>query len=148
MSETEVPPSVCYIAIIGPDNNPIYTQKYCSEKQKLEMDTILFCSLDYFDQQVSKKTVMKSNDSFLGCIQTTDRFQIWGYKTGLKYKIIVLTSHIASLSDNFMQSFCDQIKDALFNAIMDPFYTPFSVLDSPRFQERIQALIKTVPSSS
>jgi hypothetical protein len=123
-------PSVACVGIIGPDNNPLLIQKSSPESQHVEIDTLLFCSLDYFDSPPVGKKVPKTIDRFLGNIQTSDRFQIWGYRAPLGYKIIVLTWHTATFPDLAVRRLCEEIKDVLFDALLDPFYVPFSVLES------------------
>ncbi|KAH0793440.1 trafficking protein particle complex subunit 2-like protein [Histomonas meleagridis] len=134
---------VACVAIIGPDGNPLLIEKKCEEKQEHEIDSLLFCSLDFFDQPTQRK-IPKLSDRYLGNIQTSERFQIWGYKAGLGYKIIVLTFHVVNLQDNFMKSVCEKIKDVLFDAILDPFYTPFSMIESPSALSRINEIAATV----
>ncbi|OHT17690.1 hypothetical protein TRFO_00999 [Tritrichomonas foetus] len=141
---------IACIAIIGPDNNPILIEKYCEESQNQEIDTLLFCSLDYFDQPQNagpKKPLKNSSDRFLGNIQTSDRFQIWGYKSSLGYKIIILTVHIVSIPENSMRGVCERVKDVLFDSLMDPFYQPFSLIESPKVIAHIKdiALSLQVP---
>ena len=131
-------PKISCLTIIGPDNNPLLLQKYCNEKQDLEIETLLFCSLDYIDQK-------KDKDSFfLGKLQTTDRFQIWGYKTNLKYKIVILTSHSSKLKEEEIENIFEKIKLVLFGCFMDPFYIPFSVIKSPKVIEKIENIILTI----
>jgi hypothetical protein len=124
------PTYVACIGIIGPDNNPLLIQKNCQEAQDLEIDTLLFCCLDYFEVQGGGHKSTKPPDRFLGNIQTSDRFQIWGYRASLGYKIIILTSHTATFSDGVVRRLCEDVKDILFDAILDPFYIPFSVIES------------------
>jgi hypothetical protein len=136
---------IACIAVIGPDNNPLIIQKYCEETQELEIDTCLFCSLDYFDGQPMRKTSSKL-DRFLGSIQTSDRFQIWGYRAALGYKIIILTFHTTSLQDTTIRTLCEKTKDVLFDALMDPFYAPFSIIESPAVIAKIDDLSRIQPA--
>jgi hypothetical protein len=134
---------IACIAVIGPDNNPLLIQKYCEETQELEIDTWLFCSLDYFDSQVARKPPTKP-ERFLGNIQTSDRFQIWGYKAGLGYKVIILTFHTAKPQDSAVKALCEKVRDSLFDSIMDPFYLPFSMIESPAVLSKITELGRSI----
>jgi hypothetical protein len=136
---------IACISVIGPDNNPLVIQKYCKETQDLEIDTWLFCSLDYFDGQVVRKTAKP--ERFLGNIQTSDRFQVWGYKAGLGYKIIILTFHMALLQDLGVRTLCEKVRDILFDSLMDPFYVPFSMIDSAAVLRKIDDLGRAVSST-
>lgn len=142
---------IACISIIGPDNNPILIEKYCEESQNQEIDTLLFCSLDYFEQPQntgSKKPIKNTNDRFLGNIQTSDRFQIWGYRASLGYKIIILTVHIISIPDNAMKSICEKVRDVLFDSLMDPFYQPFALIESSRVISKITEISQSLQSAS
>lgn len=132
---------VACIAIVGPDNNPILIRKYCEEKHEMELDSQLFCSLDHFETQ---KHAPKTS-GFLGTISTDERFQIWGYRASLKYKIIVLTGHLANQQEGDVKKLCEKVKDALFDAFMDPFYAPFSMLESKEVVTKIDELAKSIP---
>jgi hypothetical protein len=86
---------------------------------------MIFCCLDFFDPPgVVRKPSSKSTDRFLRNIQTSDRLQIWGYRAGLGYKIVILTLHIVSFQESAMQPLCEAVRDILFDAIMDPFPSP------------------------
>jgi hypothetical protein len=146
MAAADSPP--CYVAcvgIIGPDNNPMLIQKTCPENEELEIDTLLFCCLDFFDPPgAARKPSSKSSDRFLGNIQTSDRFQIWGYRAGLGYKIVILTLHIVSFQDSAIRPLCEAVRDILFDAVMDPFYVPFAVIDAPGVMDRILAVTQSL----
>jgi hypothetical protein len=128
------------VGIIGPDNNPLLIKKTCHEAQSLEIDTLLFCCLDYFEMQAPSRRASKPPERFLGNIQTSDRFQIWGYRANLGYKIIILTTHTASFQESAVRRLCESVKDILFDAILDPFYVPFSVIESEGVMSKITAV--------
>jgi hypothetical protein len=130
---------VACVGIIGPDNNPLLIQKSCAEGQHVEIDTLLFCSLDYFEAPSAGKKAPKAVDRFLGNIQTSDRFQIWGYRAPLGYKIVVLTWHTATFPDVAVRRLCEEIKDVLFDALLDPFYVPFAAIESAGVVAKIAA---------
>ncbi|KAK8841174.1 hypothetical protein M9Y10_027374 [Tritrichomonas musculus] len=142
---------IACVSIIGPDNNPILIKKYCEESQNQEIDTLLFCSLDYFEQPQNpgpKKQSKSSSDRFLGNIQTSDRFQIWGYKASLGYKIIILTAHVTSIPEASMRTICEKVRDVLFDSLMDPFYQPFALIESPRVISKINEIAQSLPAPS
>ena len=130
MSEKQ---KIACVAIIGPDNNPIFVRRYTSEKQEQEIDTLLFCSLDYFDQK------SKTQAGFIGNLQTSDRFQIWGYRTNLSYKIVILSFHNSNVKDDEMKNLCEKIKKLLFGVFMDPVYQPFSPIKSQKILEQVDS---------
>jgi len=129
---------VACVAVVGPDGTPLLVRKYCDEVQDLEIDALLFCSLDHFDPPVSgtpKKAARP--DGFLGNVNTSDRFQIWGYRAPLRYKIIILTYHCSSVQESPMRALCEKVRDILFDALMDPFYTPFAMIDAAHATRRV-----------
>lgn len=128
------------IAVMSPDNNPIFLQKYYPGIQDFDMYTLIFCSLDYFESKVVHKPITK-NDCFLGNIQTSDNFQIWGYKSGLNYKIIIVTTRTLAQMDQLMLQTFEKIQTFLFDAFMNPFYSPFSLLDSTNFKDKVQEIV-------
>jgi hypothetical protein len=138
---------VACIAIIGPDNAPLLIHKSIPERQDFEFDTLLFCSLDYFDNQTqTRRPPTRFPDRFLGTIQTAERFLIWGYKAPMGYRIIVLTS-IVQNQDSVVKGICEKVKDVLLEAVLDPFYAPFSIIESPIAKEKIASLAGTPPST-
>jgi hypothetical protein len=136
---TSPTPDVACIGIIGPDNNPLLIQNNCKEAQSFEIDTLLFCSLDHFEVQASAKKSSKPPDRFLGALQGSDRFQIWGYRASLGYKIIVLTSRMPTFLDSAVRRLCEEVRDILFDALLDPFYLPFSMIESETIIGKIKA---------
>lgn len=131
---------IACVAAIGPDNNPILLRRYCIEKRDQEIDTLLFCSLDYFDNAGDAESKTKATNQWLGNLQTSDRFQIWGYKTNLNYKIVIFTFHNLPIKDEDMKALSEKIKKIIFSAFMDPFYQPFSVIKSESIFKQIDAL--------
>lgn len=150
VSMSQQNPIIACISIIGPDNKPLLIEKYCQENDELEIDTLLFCSLDYFEQinQPNRKPALKANERFLGNIQTSDRFQIWGYKAGLGYKIVILTSSQSSVQEVVMKSLCEKIKDILIDSFMDPFYQPFAMIESEAVIQKIGDVAKNITVSA
>jgi hypothetical protein len=135
------------IAIIGPDNSPLLIHKAVPEKQDFEFDTLLFCSLDYFENQTqTRRPAARPGDRFLGTIQSAERYLIWGYKAVMGYRIIVLTA-IMQNQDTVVRGICEKVKDVLLETILDPFYSPFSIIESAIAKEKVASLAATPPSA-
>jgi hypothetical protein len=103
---------------------------------------IIFCALDAFDQQAGqRKSTIRGTDRFFGPIQPAegqrDRFQVWGYRANLGYKIVVLTIAQPPVSESAVRGLCEKVKDGLFDRVLDPFYRPFSPLDSPALLAKV-----------
>jgi hypothetical protein len=135
------------IAVIGPDNSPLLVHKAIPEKQDFEFDTLLFCSLDCFENQTQTRRPPNRNpDRFLGTIQSAERFLIWGYKAVMGYRILVLTS-IMQNQESVVRGICEKVKDVLLETVLDPFYAPFSIIESAIAKEKIASLAATPPSA-
>jgi hypothetical protein len=111
-------------------------------------DTLLFCSLDHFEVQASARKSTKPPDRFPGALQGSDRFQIWGYRASLGYKIVILTSRMPTFLDSAVRRICEEVRDILFDALLDPFYIPFSMIESEAIIAKITAAGAALRSSS
>jgi hypothetical protein len=135
------------VAVLGPDNSPILVYKPMSENQDFEMDTIVFCSLDHFESQAQQRRgTLRPSDRLIGPLPLTEsRFQTWGYRASLGYKIVVLALGAVGLTDAPIRQLCDRVKDALFDCVMDPFYVPFSSIESEPTLQRVKDSVAAVP---
>ena len=138
--------SIC-IAVFGPDNSPLFIEKGDNDSNSLNIEAMLFSAL-----YQSPPTQSKSTD-FLGCIQKIEQYQIWGYQGSLKYKILIITKEIpgAIMPPLKMRDFCEKVRDCVFDAILDPFYLPFSPFNSPHFKSKISNIyqgIQPIPINS
>lgn len=122
------------ISIIGPDTNPIYIGRFCDENIHKELDFYLFCSLDYFDNSSNELNVVYKLHEY-------DNYQTWGCTCFLDYKIIVV-SQLSLKTDAVImeeaQKICDRVRSILKDALMDPFYKPFSEIKSRKIRERLE----------
>jgi hypothetical protein len=135
------------VAVLGPDNSPILIYKPMSEMQDFEMDTILFCSLDHFEHQATQRRgTLRPSDRVIGPLPLAEsRFQTWGYRATLGYKIVVLALTSVNLAESVIRQLCDRVKDALFDSVMDPFYAPFSSIESEATLQKVKDGIAAVP---
>jgi hypothetical protein len=128
------------IGIMAPDNAPILIHKQVSDRPDLELETFLCCSLDSFEAMPqNRRATVRNPDRFLGTIQTVEQYLLWGYKAILGYRIVVITANLPS-QESVVKLLCDKVKDALFESILDPFYVPFSSLESGLVKGRIADL--------
>jgi hypothetical protein len=135
------------VEILGPDNSPILIYKAMNESQDFEMDTIVFCSLDHFEGHAQqRRATLRASDRLIGPLPLPEsRFQTWGYRASLGYKIVVLALAAVGLTDAPIRQLCDRVKDALFDCIMDPFYAPFSSIESEPTLQKIKESADAVP---
>lgn len=132
-------------AITGPDDSLLFIDKYAPDQTELEMDSVIFVSLDYFTTtgKASKK------EKFYGQLQIPDqKYSVWGYRTNFGYKIIILTNFIQNTNDSIIRNICDKIRDAMFLQICNPFYQPFSPITSSLFLSKVREITSSLNQSS
>ncbi|EAX90714.1 expressed protein, putative [Trichomonas vaginalis G3] len=137
--------SIACAAITGPDDSLLFIDKYATEQTELEMDSIVFVSLDYFTStgKASKK------EKFIGQLQIPDqKYSVWGYKTNFGYKIVILTNILPNQNDSIIRNVCDKIRDAMFLQFCNPFYQPFSPITSSSFISKVREITSSVSQSS
>jgi hypothetical protein len=138
--------TIACVAVLAPDNSPILVKKYWDEVDDLVIDTLLFCSLDYFDAQMQqRKATGKAVDRFIGNLPPSDsRLQTWGYRANLGYKIVVLTPATANAPESLIRGLCEKLKEMLFDCIMDPFYVPFSTIEAKAALQKVADAVQAV----
>lgn len=143
-------PTIQCLSIIGPDNSLLYIKKYATgndsnDDNDLEMDLIIFSSLDFMPQGKTFGQIKK--ERFSGFINQTqsDKYNCYGYKAPLGYKIIVLLLNVQNQpNQSNIQTLCDKVKEELFHSFWNPFYSPFSPITSPNLIERIDKLVRSI----
>ena len=136
--------TISCVSIIGPDDSLLFIRKYPVDSYNFEIDSIVFCSLDYISQD--KRTSKK--ERFIGQLQMPDqKYNVWGYKTALGYKIIILTNPIPNPSESTIKSISEKIKDVLFVQFTNPFYKPFSPINSVNFTNKINQIVSNYLST-
>lgn len=128
-------PFAC-VCIIGPDNAPVFMHGYTPEDCPNEFETVAYISLDFFDLPSNAR------QDFLPDIQASSRFRTWGYRAQLGYKVVVMTYHTSNVDETRIREFCGQISTILTAGFMDPFYTPFTPLNSEKVLKNIDNLIQ------
>lgn len=131
------------ISIIGPDESLLCIYKNSKDQNDLELDGIVFCSLDYFPQNKSGRNALPNfgrNEKFAN-IYNKDNYMAFGYKAPLSYKIIIVIPFVQNPNEASLKSICERVKDVLFDAISDPFYSPFSPIHN--LKNRIAAIAST-----
>ena len=129
---------VC-VAVFGPDNSPLFIEKRLDDSNSLKLESLLYSAL------FQTRPPTKQND-FSGCIQKADQYQIWGYQASLKYRLLIITKEVqgALMPPSRVKDFCEKVRDCVFDAILNPFYSPFSPFTSVRFKSQINDLIPTL----
>ena len=138
------PLTISCVAVVGPDDSLLFICKFPSDTSDLEMDSIVFCSLDFFttDKRISKK------ERFIGQLQLQDpKYCVWGYKATFGYKIIILTNQIPNPPESTIKGICEKIKEAMFSQFTNPFYRPFSPITTTNFVDKVNEILSSFKST-
>lgn len=111
--------------IFSPDKSPIYAFK--------REDSDLKCEIELY-KVVSK---YKGTPGISKYHEAEFRFYI--YNTNLDYLIIMISKDFPCNEDNFKR-----IEKELHNAIKNPFYEPFDVITSQKFDDNIYSIIESM----
>lgn len=132
------PLSISCVAVVGPDDALLYIAKYSNEESDLEMDSVVFCSLDYFTQE--KRNSKK--EKFVGQLQMQDpKYLVWGYKVTYGYKIIILSNQIPNPAEATIKGICEKVRELMFEQFTNPFYKPFSPIVSNQFNSKVKEIL-------
>ena len=132
------PSGVACVSIIGPDDSLMFIDKYTSSNT-LDLDYLVFCSLDHFPVSKAHKAG-KGEKVVVEIPLNHQEYCVWGYRSSLKYRIIIVSQITFVGIDASLRSYFEKIKDYLFEALTNPFYNPFSPIRSTIFQNRIQSI--------
>ena len=134
-------PSIVCVSILSPDDSLFYIKKYKTSKSEndIELDSLVFLSLDYFGQGKGFKAENK-----VSFILSKDSYSTFGSKTFLGYKIIVIISGLVNPSqiNPVILSLSEKIKNELYSSFFDPFYVPFAPTTSPIFKKRVDEFVE------
>lgn len=131
------------IAVVGPDESLLLICKDESASDDLELDSLVFCSLDYFSQSRSGRNALQNigrNEKFAN-ICNKENYMVFGYRAPLSYKIVIVIPFVQNPNEAAIRSICERTKDVLFDAISDPFYAPFSPIFG--LKNRVKAIAST-----
>ena len=128
---------VC-ICVFNRDGSVFYQQQLIEVVDSLELYAMVWKGYLYLEENMKggKSSLGKSDCE--GIIESVEKGVVYGYRMPLGYKIIVVTIVTATQLDAEVRILCEAIKDLVFDAIMDPFYKPFSPVTSPRFIEGLR----------
>lgn len=141
-------PTIQCLSIIGPDNSLLYIKKYLSgsdlnDETDLEMDLAVYSALEFMPQAKTFSQFKR----FFGLINPNlnDKYNCYGYKAPLGYKIVVLILNVQNQpNQSNILNLCEKVKEELFHSFRNPFYTPFSPITSPSLTDHIDKLVKNL----
>lgn len=133
------------VAVLGGDDSLIFIHKAMQETTPLEMDILVYTALEAFKSKSSSRIQTRRGAQFFGIQIQSERFVAWGYRPGLRYKVIVLTNAPAQPGqppESPSNAFFERLRAILFDGLCNPFYQPFSPLLDQKTKDAIEALCR------
>ena len=134
---TQSPFIISCISIIGPDDSLLFIEKNNPQIFDITLDSLVFCSLDFFPPKTQKAN---KNDRMLSLQCNDSKYLIWGYRSNLNYKIILVGSFTQNPPESFIKNTFITINNLLFDTLANPFYSFFSPITSKNFRENIKEI--------
>ncbi|XP_033322648.1 trafficking protein particle complex subunit 2-like protein [Megalopta genalis] len=134
--------AVC-VAVIGKDNSPKYI-RCADESMALQFHCKVHTSIDIIEEKlnVGNKAVIDIRDLYLGLLNATEEYKIYGYATNTKIKfIIVLQSSNTTLRENDVKMIFKKLHAAYSNSVCNPFYIPDDEINSKSFDLSIMDIM-------
>ncbi|WZN65671.1 trafficking protein particle complex protein [Chloropicon roscoffensis] len=130
------------VAVVGPENNPLFVQTYRSDnvvtgmqEDPIKFHYILHCSLDAFEEKADNK------DSYLGLLYPTEDYKVYGYLTSTQAKLILVTHTFNQVKESSVREVFEGLHSAYIDAVSNPFYTPGKKIESKSFEGRVDRII-------
>ncbi|XP_047941988.1 trafficking protein particle complex subunit 2-like protein [Salvia hispanica] len=139
---------VC-VAVVGHQNNPLYIQSFTKGDDSLKLHHIVHCSLDVVDERANnpKKSGLITNETFLGLLNPTENYKVYGYLTNTKVKFILVSTDL-EVRDVDARVFFGRFHTAYIDAVSNPFHIPGKKITSRKFAERVSTMVKSFGLSS
>ncbi|KAH6768645.1 SNARE-like superfamily protein [Perilla frutescens var. frutescens] len=134
---------VC-VAVVGHQNNLLYIQSFTKADDALKLHHIVHCSLDVVDERVNnpKKSGPIINETFLGLLNPTENYKVYGYVTNTKVKFMLVTTDL-DVRDVDVRVFFGRFHSAYVDAVSNPFHIPGKRITSTKFAERLSTIVKS-----
>lgn len=128
------------IAIVGKNNEPLYLWENGSSSMSVPLQIKVFASLDYLEDNIvvvnpnGQMPISKKNTRFLGAISDG----IYAYITATNIKFLLVSDDQQVEFPQLMQ----ELHEQYIQHIMNPFNDTKGPIQSKRFDERIESLLK------
>eukprot|EP00162_Nutomonas_longa_P000081 comp10097_c0_seq1/m.11986 comp10097_c0_seq1/g.11986 ORF comp10097_c0_seq1/g.11986 comp10097_c0_seq1/m.11986 type:complete len:137 (-) comp10097_c0_seq1:15-425(-) len=133
---------IACVAIVSKQNSPLYLRSFGST-DGFRFHYIIHTSLDMIEEKSSKGKGSGGSDGsfFLGLLYPIEDFQIYGYITNTKVKmILVLDDNEAK--DSEVHQFFKQLHSLYIGAIFNPFHDPDARIESKLFDQKVISLVR------
>ncbi|KAJ1449238.1 Sedlin [Pelagophyceae sp. CCMP2097] len=109
------------VALIGKDDEPLYFRVYDEPvaAKELYFQSLAFVALDNVDDCVARK--VDQTDMYLGFLCPVDEFQIYGYMTNTKIKLMVVLDDQNKAQEADLRAFFQRIHGAYVEHLRNPF---------------------------
>ncbi|KAJ2009436.1 hypothetical protein GGI04_000463 [Coemansia thaxteri] len=126
------------IAILNRQDSPIYLRNFDAPSDDVKYHSLAYTSCDVIEERMASS---KSNDLFLGLLQTVEELSVYGYvlNTGVRI-ILVLSVPESMVRSSSVREMFQQIHAAYIAMVCNPFNEELDGLSNAKFESIISEL--------
>jgi len=83
-----------------------------------------------------------ASEMYLGLLYPTDQYQVFGYVTNTKTKLVIVTDDV-DVKDLDIKSLCKRLHALYVDAVSNPFHVPGEPFRSARFDKAVAKLVSS-----
>ena len=145
---------IAAVAILGRSSQPLYFRCF-TDANPLDMELIVFSSLDTLDEKIGERSVVPSSPStsvatpsqFLGLLLHVEEYKVFGYTTSTSTRIVVVVKDVLLAVASVKEMF-SKLHKAYADAAASPFTTSLDApLSSPSVDRTVMAVGKEASSA-
>merc|ERR1711871_1224441 len=150
MGQTRKLVMIVGIGVVGPENSPLYIKSWGSEAESdpLKFHRIIHIALDVIDEKVKAKRApvdARLGELYIGFLYPTEEYKTYGYQTQTNVKYVLVLSD-TSANDQNINGFFKRFHDLWVRAVSNPFYELGGPMQSKRFEQSVEELVKRCSS--
>ncbi|KAJ2004717.1 hypothetical protein GGI02_000469 [Coemansia sp. RSA 2322] len=126
------------IAILNRQDSPVYLRNFDTPSDDVKYHSLAYTSCDVIEERMASS---KSNDLFLGLLQTVEELSVYGYvlNTGVRI-ILVLSVPESMVRSSSVREMFQQIHAAYIAMVCNPFNEELDGLSNAKFESIISEL--------
>mmetsp|Transcript_43908 Transcript_43908/g.113439 ORF Transcript_43908/g.113439 Transcript_43908/m.113439 type:complete len:147 (+) Transcript_43908:97-537(+) len=129
------PAAVNVLIIVGKDDSPVYEADLSSAGSREDSphldQFVIHAALDLVDE-----LVWTTSSPFLRVVDKFNDFHVSAYCTAGHYRFMLLHKN---RNEENIRGFFSELHDLFIKAVLSPFYTPNSRIESPVFNQKVYA---------
>ncbi|KAG9395536.1 Sedlin [Carpediemonas membranifera] len=131
------------VALVGPKNSPLFFQTF-GDVVVLNLQFVVHAALDVLDEKIQdeNREDRRKDDNFLGLLQTTDRFKVWGYISSTFHKILIVAAESVHQAD--IKVMMTKIHALYVDAYSNPFHPIGRPIHAATMTKEVEALATAV----